>query len=76
MYLPGTLESVFIEIICPNTSNLIVGCIYNNLMLRTGDFNSDFNNLLYYTNFQKNPLNKYFYVMTLILTFLIMRHLN
>ena len=76
MYLPGTLESVFIEIICPNTSNLIVGCIYNNLMLHTGDFNSDFNNLLYYTNFQKNPLNKYFYVMTLILTFLNMRHLN
>ena len=36
------LESVFIEIICPNTSNLITGCIYKHPILHIGDFNSNF----------------------------------
>ena len=42
MYVPGTLESVFIEIICPNTSNLITGCIYKHPILHIGDFNSNY----------------------------------
>ena len=41
MYLPGKLESVFIEIICPNSSNLIIGCIYKHPMLHIGDFISN-----------------------------------
>ena len=36
---PGNLESVFIEIICPNTSNLIIGCLYKHTLLHIGDFN-------------------------------------
>ena len=30
MYAPGKLESVFIEIICQNSSDLIIGCIWVN----------------------------------------------
>ena len=42
MYAPGKLESVFIEIICPNSSNLIIGCIYKHPMLHIGDFNNNY----------------------------------
>ena len=28
MFAPGKLESVFIEVICPHSSSLIIGCIY------------------------------------------------
>ena len=28
IYMPGKLESIFIEIVCPKSSNIIVGCSY------------------------------------------------
>ena len=42
MCAPGKLESALIEIICPNSSNLIVGCIYKHPMLHIGDFNDNY----------------------------------
>ena len=36
------LESIFIEIINPNTKNLIVGCIYRHLCMELNEFNNDF----------------------------------
>ena len=42
MYASGKLESVFIEILCPNSSNVITGCIYKHPMLHIGDFNSNY----------------------------------
>ena len=42
MYAPAKLESVFIEIICPNSSNLIIGCTQKHPKLRIGDFNSSY----------------------------------
>ena len=42
LYAPGKLESVFIEIICPYSSNLIIGCIYKHPVLHIGDFNSNY----------------------------------
>ena len=41
MYTPDKLESVFIELICPNTSNLIIGFIYTHSILHIDDFNSN-----------------------------------
>ena len=41
MYAPSKLESVFIEVICPNSSNLIIGCIYKHPMLHIDDFNNN-----------------------------------
>ena len=42
MYAPGKLESAFIEIICPHTSNLIIGCTYKHSILHICDFNSNY----------------------------------
>ena len=42
MYGPGKLESAFIEIICPHTSNLIIGCTYKHSILHICDFNSNY----------------------------------
>ena len=42
MYASGKLESVFIEILCPNSLNVITGCIYKLPMLHIGDFNSHY----------------------------------
>ena len=41
MYTTDKLESVFIELICPNTSNLIIGFIYTHSILHIDDFNSN-----------------------------------
>ena len=60
VYTPDKLESVFIEIICPNTSNLITGCLHKHPMLILVSFTAIIF-LCYYTNFQNNPLYKYFY---------------
>ena len=40
MYAPGKLESVFIEIACPKTSNSIIGCICKHSMFHIEKFNS------------------------------------
>ena len=37
----GKLESVFIEIVCPKSSNIIVGCIYKNPSLQVNNFTND-----------------------------------
>ena len=42
IYTPTKLESIFIEIICPNTSNLIIGCIYKHPVLHIDKFNSNY----------------------------------
>ena len=39
---PGKLELVFIDIICPNTSNLIIGYIYKHPKLHIGDSDSNY----------------------------------
>ena len=67
MYAPGKLESIFIEIICPNTPNLIIGCIYKHSMLHTGDFNSNYISPLLH-KLSKESSKQYFYWVTLILT--------
>ena len=41
MYAPGKSESVFIEIICPNSSNLIIRCISQYPMFHIGGLNSN-----------------------------------
>ena len=61
MYTSGKLESVFIEIICPNSSYLIIGSIYKHPMLHIGYFKRNYISIFFFcTNFQKDPLNKYF----------------
>ena len=42
MYALGKLESVLIEVICPNTLNAIIGCIHKHPMLHIGGFNSNY----------------------------------
>ena len=42
MYALGKLESVLIEVICPNTSNAIIGCIHKHPMLHIGGFNRNY----------------------------------
>ena len=69
MYAPDKLESVFIEIICPNSANLIIGCKYKHPMLHIDDFNSNYISPLLYKH-SKNPLSKHFYWVNLILTYL------
>ena len=53
------LEIEFIKVNCSKTSNLIVGCIYQQPTRHISEFNSNYV-FLYYTNFQKNPVCKYF----------------
>ena len=42
MYAPGKLESVLTENIPPNSSHVVIGCIYKYPLLRIGDFNSNY----------------------------------
>ena len=42
MYAPGKLESVFIDIFCPNTSNLIIGCLHKHPVFHIGEFYSNY----------------------------------
>ena len=42
LYDPGKFESIFIEIICSKSPNVIVGCIYKHLTLSINDFTNDF----------------------------------
>ena len=39
--MPGKLESIFIEIVCPKSSNVIVGCIYKQPSLQMNNFRND-----------------------------------
>ena len=57
MYAPGKLELVFVEIICTNTSNLIIGCIYNHPLLHIGEFISP----LFY-KFSKESSKQIFFI--------------
>ena len=41
IYTPGKLESIFIEIVCPKSSNIIVGCIYKHPSLQLNNFTND-----------------------------------
>ena len=41
MYAPEKLESVFTEIFCPNTSNLIIGCLHKHPIFHIGEFYSN-----------------------------------
>ena len=41
-YKSKELESSFIEIVCPNKKNIIIGCIYKHPHMDTGDFNTNF----------------------------------
>ena len=41
IYTPGKLESIFIEIVCPKSSNIIVGCIYKHPSLQVNRFTND-----------------------------------
>ena len=42
LYHPGKIESTFIEIICSESTNVIVGCINKHPTLQVNDFKSDF----------------------------------
>ena len=42
MCTPGKLESIFLEIICPNTSYLIIGCKYKHSMRHIGKLISNY----------------------------------
>ena len=39
--MPGNLESISIEFVCPKSSNIIVGCIYNHPSLHVNNFTND-----------------------------------
>ena len=39
--MPGKLESIFIEIVCPKSSNIIVGSIYKHPSLQVNNFTDD-----------------------------------
>ena len=41
IYIPGKSESIFIEIVCPKSSNIIVGCIYKHPSLQINNFTND-----------------------------------
>ena len=41
IYTLGKFESIFIEIVCPKSSNIIVGCIYKRLSLQVNNFTND-----------------------------------
>ena len=38
IYTPGKLESIFIELVCPKSSNIIVGCTYKHPSLQVNNF--------------------------------------
>ena len=40
--LPGSLESTFVEIIIPNSQNIICGCIYKHPHMSISDFNDNY----------------------------------
>ena len=41
IYMPGKLESIFIEIVCPESSNIIVRCIFKHPSLHVNNFTND-----------------------------------
>ena len=41
IYMPGKLESISIEIACPKSFNIIVGCIYKHPFLQVDNFTND-----------------------------------
>ena len=46
IYKPKKLESIFVEVILPTKSNLLVGCIYKHLCMDICTFNDDYLNPL------------------------------
>ena len=42
IYKPSLLESVFVEILCPGKSNIIVGCIYRHPSMSLSEFNDTY----------------------------------
>ena len=41
IYMPGKLESIFIEVVCPKSSNIIFECIYKQPSLQVNYFKND-----------------------------------
>ena len=41
IYMPGKLESIFIEVVCPKSSNIIFECIYKQPSLQVSYFKND-----------------------------------
>ena len=41
IYMPGKLESIFIEVVCPKLSNIIFECIYKQPSLQVNYFKND-----------------------------------
>ena len=41
IYMPGKLESIFIEVVCPKSCNIIAGCIYKHPSLQVDNFTND-----------------------------------
>ena len=48
--MPSKLESIFIEIVCPKSSNIIVGCIYKHPSLQVNNFTNDIIQVNNFTN--------------------------
>ena len=46
IYKPKELESVFVEILCKNSKNLIVGCVYRHPCTSISEFNDEYLNPL------------------------------
>ena len=46
IYTPKKLESIFVEVVLPKKSNLIVGCIYKYSCIDICTFNDHYFNLL------------------------------
>ena len=54
MYMPGQLESVFVEISFSRKSNLLIGCVYRHPGMSVDLFNSDFLSPLLQTTGREN----------------------
>ena len=64
IYMPGKLESISIELVCPKSSNIIVGCIYKHPSLHVNNFtNGIILSLLEKLN--KENSKKLFFLVTL-----------
>ena len=57
--MPHKLESIFIEIVCPTSSNMIIRCIYKHLSLQVNGFANEII-LSLSDKFDKEKSNKIF----------------
>ena len=59
IYKPKKLESIFVEVVLPKKSNLIVGCIYKHPCMDICTFNDHYLNPLL-NNLSRNPIKQLF----------------